>query len=101
MMVEKLNRRHKAGLFCTLLVTAACLLSGEPWKESAGVALVALALTWMIGGLKPIHLYWITVFSGLLLATGSLSYRYYDEMGAYRAWRTKYDLLPDTAKYVA
>jgi len=97
----KLNRRNKAGLFFTLAATAASLIAGLGWAKSIGVALLGLALTWLIGAIRPIHACWAASLTGLLLASASVAWQYDDASGTYRSWRSRYDLLPETAKYVA
>jgi hypothetical protein len=101
MVTERLNRRNKAGLFLTVVATAACLIAGVAWKESVGVALLGLALTWLIGAIRPMHLCWVASVAGLLLASGSVGWQYDLERKTYGYWRSAYDSLPDTAKYAA
>ena len=86
-------------MFFTLVATAASLIAGTAWAQSVGVALLGLALTWVVGAMKPIHLCWAISLAGLLLASGSVAWEYQSEGSAYSYWRDVYNLLPDTAKY--
>src|SRR5579863_920624 len=53
MALSALNRRHKALLFLTLVAAGLSLLFGADAKQTAGVVLLGLATTWVLGGLSP------------------------------------------------
>lgn len=67
-MAPSPNRRHKVLLFLTLVALGSSLLLGADTKQVAGVALLGLAATWLVG--------WLTVrttvlaISILLVPTG-------------------------------
>ena len=44
-----LNNRHKAGLFLTTVVAGLCLIMGESFRETIGVLIIGLALSWALG----------------------------------------------------
>jgi hypothetical protein len=48
-MFAGLNRRHKTGLFLVLVGAGLALLTGAPWRETVGAALLGLAVTWLLG----------------------------------------------------
>lgn len=45
----KLNRRHKAMLFLTLIVTGLALLNGAVIGKGLGIALLGVAAAWVVG----------------------------------------------------
>lgn len=47
-----LNRRHRAGLFLVLVATGLSLFLEASAKQTAGVVLIGLAATWLVGGLS-------------------------------------------------
>ncbi len=47
-----LNRRHKVGLFLTLVIVGAGLLLDVSVKQSIGIGLLGLASTWFVGGVR-------------------------------------------------
>lgn len=101
LLTERLNRRNKAGLFFTLVVTATSLTAGIGWARSVGVALLGLALSWLIGAIKPIHACWAVSLTGLLVALGSVGWQYDDARGIYANGRSRYEVLAETPKYVS
>src|SRR5262249_10533118 len=48
-----LNRRHKAGLFLILVTAGLSLIFEGSAKQTAGVVLLGLAVTWFIGSVRP------------------------------------------------
>lgn len=48
----RLNRRHKAGLFLTIVLVGLGLLAGMPLGEGVGCFLLGVAVTWGIGALS-------------------------------------------------
>ena len=78
-IVRASGSRHKAALFLTVVVTGACLLLGAGAKESAGIALLGLALTWAFGSDERV-VHWLFVIVGVALAclTAALTWRTYD-----------------------
>lgn len=52
MNLSNLNWRHKAGLFLILVTTGLSLLFEATTKQSVGILLLGLALTWLLGSLS-------------------------------------------------
>jgi ATP-dependent Zn protease len=48
----QLNRRHKVGLFLTIVIVGAGLLLDVSAKQSVGLALLSLATTWLVGNIN-------------------------------------------------
>jgi hypothetical protein len=48
----QLNRRHKAGLFLTVVIVGVALLLDVSAKESVGISLLGLAATWLVGNMS-------------------------------------------------
>jgi hypothetical protein len=48
----QLNRRHKVGLFITVVILGAGLLLDVSAKESVGIGLLGLAATWLVGNMN-------------------------------------------------
>ena len=49
----KLNWRHKAGLFLTLVAVGCGLFLECSAKQAVGIALLGIAFAWLIGSLTP------------------------------------------------
>ncbi len=48
----QLNRRHKVGLFLTIIIVGTGLVLDAGVKESVGIGLLGLAATWLIGSVR-------------------------------------------------
>jgi hypothetical protein len=48
----QLNRRHKVGLFLTIVIVGAGLVLDTGVKESVGIGLLGLAATWLVGSVR-------------------------------------------------
>lgn len=64
----KLNWRHKASLFLTLVAVGCGLFLESSAKQAAGIALVGIAFAWLIGSLTPRAL--VVTFAILICAVG-------------------------------
>ena len=53
MALMKLNWRHKAGLFLTLVAVGCGLFLECSAKQAVGIALLGIAFAWLIGSLTP------------------------------------------------
>lgn len=51
-MFPTLNRRHKAGLFLTLVAAGLCLFFEASAKQTAGIAVLGVAAAWFIGSVS-------------------------------------------------
>ena len=67
MNYTNLNRRHKVGLFLVIVATGLGLFLDASMKQTAGVVLLGLAATWLIGslGLRTLWLLSSVVVSGI------------------------------------
>jgi hypothetical protein len=55
-----LNKRHKAALFLTLVLTGSALLAGATLNEALGILILGIALAWVLGSKTIIQTYdWI------------------------------------------
>ena len=63
-----LNRRHKAGLFLTLVAVGCGLFLEVSVKQAVGITLLGIAFSWLIGSLNPRAL--IVAVAVLLCAVG-------------------------------
>jgi hypothetical protein len=63
-----LNRRHKAGLFLTLVAVGCGLFLEVSARQAVGIALLGIAFSWLIGSLTPRAL--IAVFAIVICGVG-------------------------------
>jgi hypothetical protein len=63
-----LNRRHKVGLFLTLVVAGFSLLPDASARQTAGVILLGLAATWLVGSMA-LRTLWFAV-SAIVFTAG-------------------------------
>jgi hypothetical protein len=97
----KLNRRHKAALFLTLLAAGALLVWGAGAKQTAGGVLLGLAFAWALGSNnRLVHLSFVAV--GLILGIGPALRDWYDHRSETRKYRESVAeferRIPDLAK---
>jgi len=50
-----LNRGHKVCLFLTITITAIALIDRAPIRVGLGIAMLGLAIAWVVGSIKPEH----------------------------------------------
>lgn len=73
MNTSRMNRRHRAGLFLTVIGAGLSLVLGATAKETIGTVLLSLAATWLVGSLNSqsagLILSAVTTLAGFLIAT--------------------------------
>jgi hypothetical protein len=91
MVYPSLNRRHKAGLLLVLAAAGVSLLFEASAKQTAGVILLGLAATWLIGSLS-VRTLWLSCSVSLcgvgLLAAGK---PILDDWKGFQDWAHGYD----------
>jgi len=98
----KLNQRHKAALFLTLLATGVSLVLGVAAKQTAGIVLLGFAFAWALGSNnRLVHALFIAI--GLILAIGPVFKDWYgqrNEMKEYRKSVADFEQrIPELAKH--
>lgn len=87
MKTPTLNRRHKAVIFATVLTLGLALIEGVSARQSLGIALVGMAMTWAVGSdSRLLHAGFLAV--GAVLVAGPMVVDYQQ----YRESKTRYDL---------
>jgi hypothetical protein len=66
--LTNLNRRHQVGLFIVLVATGLILLLEASAKQTAGIVLLGLAATWLLGSLR-LRVLWL-IFSLVAFVAG-------------------------------
>jgi hypothetical protein len=98
----RLNRRHKAALFVTLVLAGASLVSGDAMKIGLGIILLGVAFTWAFGSdSRVVHRLFLAC--GLLIVIGSLMYDWwhdnFEDVRLYRDEVTAFELrFPELAE---
>jgi hypothetical protein len=97
----RLNRRHKAALFVTLVAAGTGLVSGDTIKTTLGVVLLGMAFAWAFGSdSRVVHRLFLAC--GLLIVIGTLMYVWHfhrEKARLYRDQVTEFERrIPDFAK---
>jgi len=84
----KLNRRHKAVIFLTVLAVGVCLILGKGLRVASGVALLGLAIGWLFGSnSKVVHA--LFVMAGLLCLIGPPAFDRQDHRSQARLYQKR------------
>lgn len=90
---SRLNRREKVGAFLVLVAVGVSLLLNVTAKQAAGIALLGIAATWLVGGVSLRTLRAISALAclaslGILIPVAASDWR------AYRQWASSLAGLP-------
>jgi hypothetical protein len=82
----KLNRRHKAALFVTLVAAGASLVSGDAMKIGLGIVLLGVAFAWAFGSDSRVE-HFLFLVCGLLIVIATLIHDWREHLVQSRRYR--------------
>jgi hypothetical protein len=90
-MFPPLNRRHKAGLFLTLVAAGLCLFFESSAKQTAGIVVLGVAATWLIGSVSVRALAAILFVAAFLAGLGLATVPILQDRDSTQTSRREYD----------